>query len=301
MVLCSNSMAFDLRNLHHFIAVADLGSFTLAADARALSQPALSRAIRLLEDDLGTRLFDRDGREVSLTPAGVRLLPIARRLVREAELGLDDMQAFIHGSRGRVVVAALPSLAATLLPDALVAFKDAHPDIDVQVLDSLAGDVIAAVRDGHADIGLTIRPAEPSDLQFSHLMDDPFCLVRHRSGDPAQDSASWADLASSPFIAMTKNTSVRETTDRAFAEAGQAPRPLFECRHVATVGALVAKGLGQTALPALTLSHLASDALAWAPLVSPTVWRDIGLVSRPDRVSRQARHFADLIMSQRAT
>ena len=294
-------MTFELRNLQHFIAVADLASFTLAAEARALSQPALSRAIRLLEDDLGARLFDREGRDVSLTPAGVRLLPIARRLVREAELGLVDMQAFIQGSRGRVVVAALPSLAATLLPEALLAFREAHPDIEVQVLDSLAGDVVSAVQEGHADIGLTIRPAEPSDLQFRHLMDDPFCLVRRRTDAPKHDSASWAELAAAPFIAMTKNTSVRETTDRAFAEAGQAPHPLFECRHVATVGALVAKGLGQTALPALTLSHLASNDLAWSPLVSPTVWRDIGLVSRPDRVSRQASHFADLIMSQRAT
>ncbi|WEK41454.1 MAG: LysR family transcriptional regulator [Candidatus Brevundimonas colombiensis] len=294
-------MTFDLRNLQHFIAVADNGSFTGAADARALSQPALSRAIRLLEEDLNARLFDREGREINLTPAGLRLLPIARRLVREAELGLHDMQAFIQGSRGRVVVAALPSLAATLLPDALAAFRDAHPDIDVQVLDRLAGEVIAAVNEGHADVGLTIRPTDPSELRFNHLLDDPFCLVRSQDGEPVPESVSWAELASAPFIAMAKNTSVRETTDRAFAEAGKAPRPLFECSHVATVGALVAKGFGETALPALTLSHLASDRLAWAPLVLPMVCRDIGLVTRPDRVSTQARQFADLIMSQRAT
>lgn len=294
-------MTFNLRDLQHFIAVAEMASFTQAAESRALSQPALSRAIRNLEDRLDTRLFDREGREVALTPVGARLLPIAKRLIREAELGLEDVQAFVKGARGKIVVAALPSVAATILPHALAAFQAIWPDVDIQIVDDLAEGVIDAVQDGRADIGLTIRPSLPSKLHFETLMQDPFCSVRRRCGGDIVEDDVWSDLAGTPFIAMTHGSSVREATDRAFAQAGVTPKPLFECRHLATVGALVSQGLGKTALPALALRHLRRDNLDWCPLQSPTVMREIGLVVRTDRISAHSGHLAPFLVSAAMT
>lgn len=277
-------MPLNLRDLQHFLAIADTGSFTEAGAQRALSQPALSRAIRQLEDRLGDRLFLRDGRGTRLSPAGERLLPIANRLVREAELGLEDVSAFIRGTRGRLSLAALPSLAATLLPGPLAAFQAEYPDIDVKILDGLAMNVETAVLEGRADLGLTIRPLPNVDLDYEELQADLFGAVcASDCADGVFDT--WADLARRPFIAMALRSSVRQATDQAFLQAGASVRPLYECGHLATVGALVARGLGVTALPQLTLPLLPEPDLRWTPLDRPMIKRSVGFVTRPDRRS----------------
>ncbi|GAA0211047.1 DNA-binding transcriptional LysR family regulator [Brevundimonas nasdae] len=277
-------MPLNLRDLQHFLAIAETGSFTEAGARRALSQPALSRAIRQLEDRLGDRLFDRDGRGARLSPAGARLMPIAVRLVREAELGLEDVSAFIRGSRGRLCVAALPSLAATLLPGPLAAFQAEYPDIDIKILDGLAMNVETAVLEGHADLGLTIRPLPNIDLSYQELQEDLFGAVR-ANDRPDLDVRSWADITKTPFIAMALRSSVRQATDQAFLQAGVSVRPLYECGHLATVGALVGRGLGVTALPKLTLRLLPEPDFLWTPLDAPTTKRSVGFVTRPDRRS----------------
>lgn len=289
-------MPLNLRDLQHFLAIAETGSFTEAGARRALSQPALSRAIRQLEDRLGDRLFERDGRGARLSPAGERLMPIAARLVREAELGLEDVSAFIKGSRGRLCVAALPSLAATLLPGPLAAFQAEYPDIDVKILDGLAMNVETAVLEGRADLGLTIRPLPDVDLAYQELQEDLFGAVRANTLPELDVIDTWADIAQAPFIAMALRSSVRQATDQAFLQAGVFVRPLYECGHLATVGALVGRGLGVTALPQLTLRLLPEPDLRWTPLDAPVTKRSVGFVTRPDRraptVDAMIRHLA---------
>lgn len=289
-------MPLNLRDLQHFLAIAETGSFTEAGTRRALSQPALSRAIRQLEDRLGDRLFERDGRGARLSPAGERLMPIATRLVREAELGLEDVSAFIKGSRGRLCIAALPSLAATLLPGPLAAFQAGYPDIDVKILDGLAMNVETAVLEGRADLGLTIRPLPDVDLAYQELQEDLFGAVRAIDRQSPDVIDTWAGMAQVPFIAMALRSSVRQATDQAFLQAGVSVRPLYECGHLATVGALVGRGLGVTALPQLTLRLLPEPNIEWTPLGAPVTKRSVGFVTRLDRrspaVEALIRHLA---------
>lgn len=269
------------QQLLAFLRVAETLSFGEAAGQLGLSQPALSRTIKTIEDTVGARLFDRDTRNVALTPAGRELEPIARRIVREFETGFSDLGRFVTGRRGRVVVAALPSMAAVLLPGSIARFRAERPEVEFEIVDAISGSVLDAVAEGRAEIGLTARPTPGRNLVYEPLLSDDFGLVV-RSDDPLAERPynSWQVFADRPFIAMSAGSSVRAITDSAFLECGLAIAPLFSCGFLATARALVHQGLGVTALPGLTVPLMAESGLVWRPLVDPVRRRSLGFVRR---------------------
>lgn len=107
--------SLTLKQMAALVAIAEQGNFSAAADHLHVSQPALSRTVRLAEEGLGTRIFDRDTRSVSLTPEGEELLPIARRILGEFNDSMGELFQFMEGKRGRVRVSAVPSVAQSLL------------------------------------------------------------------------------------------------------------------------------------------------------------------------------------------
>lgn len=269
------------QHLAAFIAVAERRSFSEAAEQLGMSQPALSRTIRQMEEMLGARLFDRDTRNVALAPAGRELLPIAARIVREFDAGFSDLARFVSGQRGRITIATLPSMAAVLLPGAIARFRQTRPDVDFQILDALSGTVQDAVLRGEAEIGLTARPPPDRDLTFHPLLSDEFGVVCRRDDALARlERATWDVFTGRPFIAMSAGSSVRTITDAAFLQIGLAVAPLFECAFLATARALVNAGLGITALPGLTVPLMAETGLVWRPLVEPSFRRSLGVVRR---------------------
>lgn len=283
-----------------FQAVAETGSFSAAARRLGLSQPALSRTVRLLEEALGARLFDRDTRNVALTPVGAELRPIAERLGAEFGGAYGELARFVAGGRGRVTVAALPSIAAVLLPAAIAALAADRPDVEVLIADGLSGPVLDAVRDGRAEIGLTVQPPPSAQLDYRPLLSDAFGLVC-RDDDPlaARDGPAWSVFAQRPFVAMAPASSVRLMTDAVFLQAGLAVTPLFQCAFLGTAGRLVAAGLGITALPRLTLPLAAPPGLAWRPLARPATRRQMGIVTRANRsLSPAAAVLLDLIVAE---
>ncbi len=285
------------QQLACFLAVAEHESFSDAARHLALSQPALSRTIRLVEEALGARLFDRDTRNVVLTPVGRELRPVAERLTAEFRSAFDELGRFVAGRGGRVTVAALPSLAAVFLPGAIAAFRVSHPEVQVLIDDRLSGSVLDAVLTGQSDIGLTVEPPRSGGLTCTLLTADRFALVC-RADDPlaARPSLPWSVFAERRFIAMARSSSVRAMTDAAFLQAGLAIPMLYECTALGTTGHLVAAGLGITALPRLTLPLTAAPGLVWRPLVQPTIRRHLGVVTRAGRsLSPAAEVFCRLL------
>jgi DNA-binding transcriptional LysR family regulator len=269
------------QQLAAFLRVAETESFSLAAERMSVSQPALSRTIRMIEDTLGARLFDRDTRNVALTPAGQELRPIAQRIVREFDNSFSELSRFVTGRRGRVGIATLPSMAAVLLPGAIARFLETRPDVDFQIIDGHSGLVESAVADGLVEIGLTARPTADQHLTYHPLLSDEFGLVC-RKDDPltSTESVSWDVFANRRFVAMSSGSSVRAITDAAFLQHGMAVAPLFECGFLATARALVHARLGITALPGLTVPLMAETGLVWRPLVE-TYRRSLGVVRRP--------------------
>ena len=286
------------RQLQCFLRVAELQSFSLAAQDLAVSQPALSRTIKHVEAEIGARLFDRTTRTVTLTPAGIELRSVASRLVAEFEGAFGELALFVAGRRGRVIVAALPSVAAVLLPPAIVGFQAAFPEVDVSIQDGLSGSVLDAVREGRADLGITVGPSSSDTLAYTPLLSDEFGLVcRQDSPLAAKAAVPWAIFSEHRFISMSPASSVRQTTDAAFQQAGVAVQPLYGCSFLGTAGHLVAAGLGITALPLLTMPLIAPQPLCWRRLERPTMSRQIGVVTRRGRsLAPAARHFLAILI-----
>ena len=273
----------SLSSLRLFTLVAYKRSFSEAGRTANVSQPALSRTIRSLEEQLGTRLFDRDSRNVRLTSAGEALLPIVERLTADFDHAFLELAQSFRGERGRVVVGALPSVAAGTLPHAIATFRTSHPQVEIVLRDHLSGTLYQQMQDRQVDLAIT-TPPEEGDFIFSPLMKDALVMVVAAGStlDTPED-ARWTMFAQHPFIAMAPRSSVRELTDLAMATAGVSVRGLYDCTQLATVRALIEAGLGITALPESTLGMLQRGRIASRPLVEPRIERAIGLAHPRNR------------------
>ena len=289
------------RQLRAFLALAEQRNFTRAAQICHLSQPAFSALIRGLEDSLGTRLFDRDTRRVLLTPEGRRFEASAGRLMEDMSGALQDLADHVELRKGRVRVAALPSLAAGWLPGVFAEFMQSWPGVRIDLSDVLSDDCIAQVRAGQADFALAASgagSAAQSDLRSRRLCSDRFHLVCRSDHALANEPRITAKkLAPWPFIQMARNSSVRQALDAAL-------RPLrlntvFEVEHLATVTGLVEAGLGISVVPALTLFQFKRESLVTRPISLPSLTRTVHLVQRREgglSVAAQALH--DLVVAR---
>jgi LysR family carnitine catabolism transcriptional activator len=274
-------MNVSLANLQVFLQIAELGSFTAAARALDLSQPALSRTVRGMERRIGTRLFDRDTRKLTLTPAGSELRSAALRIIAEVEGSLSDFDDFLECRRGRITIAILPSVATALFPRAIKRFRALHPEVLIHVRDDSQNPVLDDVARGRADFAVTMEPSSKEEFQFIPLLVDELVLVA-ASNFRAQlgSRVTWKIFETQPFIAMSRTSSIRSMTDAAFRSIGLEVPPQHECGHPATAISLAAAGLGLAALPRLTLPGPPSSALTIRALASPKAARKIGIVTR---------------------
>lgn len=274
------------------LALIRAGSFRTASEEMRQSPSAMSRQISALEDRLGARLFDRDTRNVVPTASGLAFARVAERMVNTAEDVMAEFEAHVSARHGTLTIAGLPSVTAGLLPKLLRSFSAEHPDIDLRIIDALSGSVLDAVEAGVADIGFTAGTVSArSKLAFQPLMDDEFVAIGTADGPLNEPRGyGWAELVRMPFIAMAQGTSVRELIDGACMRIGHTLAPRFEVAHLATAGALVAEGLGITALPTLTLPVLRTERLIQRPIPDFGARRRIGLVRRSGRSLSPAAH-----------
>lgn len=286
----------DIADYQALLTLFRAGSFRAAADELGLSPSAMSRQISAIEEKLNTRLFDRDTRNVTPTLSGQVLARIAERMLNTAQDGLAEFEAHLSARNGHLTIAGLPSVTAGLLPGLLKSFTTDYPDVDLRIMDALSGSVLDAVEAGVADIGFTAGTVSArSRLSFQPLMDDTFVAIGAPDGPLAEDRPyRWSEVIAMPFIAMAQGTSVRELLDAACLRIGMSLTPRFQVSHLATAGALVAEGLGITALPSLTLPVLRTETLVLRDISDFGARRRIGLVRRSGRsLSPASQAFLD--------
>ena len=278
-------MNINLRQLRAFVSIGRLGSFTKAAEALHATQPALSAQIRDLEEALGVKLFDRNTRSVSLTQAGEDLMPSVDTVLSDLTSVVTRARDVARRNTGRVTVAALPSLAATLMPRVIARMRDEHPGIVVVIKDALAERAVALLRADEADLALASAPPPDRELSFTPLFADRMVAVL----PPAHPLASTktmrlADLLDTPLVLMDRDSSVRRIVDGACASIGRLAAPAYEAAFMATAIGLVRAGLGATLLPSSASELLAAGDLVVRDLAAPRIERELGVV-RPRRRS----------------
>jgi DNA-binding transcriptional LysR family regulator len=286
-------MNITLRQLQAFCTVARLGSFTKAASALHTTQPALSVQIGQLEGSLGLRLFDRTTRAVAITSVGRELLPKAERTLAELASLVDSAAGLGTKNVGRVVVASLPSVASSLLPEAIARFGEEFPGVQVMLKDALGVEVTDLVRNDQVDFGITGETATDAGLEFTVLGADEMVAVT-LPGHPleAMKRITLESLTEYPLILMSRNSSVRRLVDDAFAEKGRLANPVQEPAYMATAIAMVRAGLGVALLPSSASELRAASDLKSHHIASRGMSRPIGiLMKKGQTLSPAAEEF----------
>lgn len=264
-----------LQQLRYFVLVADLKSYHAAADRAARTQPAISLAIRELEDRLGQALFER-GNKTELTPYGRACLPKARALLEHYTRAVEEMAMAAESRIGRVSIACVPSFASRMLPAILSRFSGAHPEIHITVEDDTAEHVRQRVLEGRVDFGVASLGQAESNLDFEPLMTDAMGLVCRRDHvlANADRALCWSDLAGETLITNGTCRLLDGTSAQQVMEQAQ-----FAVSNIISLKAILRAGLGITALPQLAVSPTEPD-LVFVSLDKPRVEREIGLVTR---------------------
>jgi len=289
-----------LKQIRAFLAVAQSLSFAVACERLHLSQSALSLTIKALEEGLGGRLFSRNTRNVALTPEGESLLPLARRLVADWDNAEDEMRQRFTLQRGRVTLAAMPSFAGNLLPPILKTFRARFPNVNVTVNDVINEQVLEMVRDRHVELGVAFEPMQGSSLAFTPLYLDRFVAVVPLDSPLAQrDEIQWETLLEQPFITLQRPSTVRVMLEEHLQARGRKLPVEFESHQLATVGRMVASGLGVSAVPALCVGQMHELGARCITLSDPVIERAIGVLTKPGyELSAAAQALFDTFKDQ---
>lgn len=292
-------MNLSSRDLRAVVALIEERNFTRAAERVHLSQPAFSALIHGVEQSLGARLFDRTTRNVTLTPEGRLFEVSARRVLADFDAMVSDFQDHAQRRRGRVAVAALPSIAAGWLPSVLAEFRQSYPGIELALRDALAEDCKTLLRGRQVELALTTLSELDTDLQAEALVADEFHLVCPKKHPLAKkETVAVTDLVAYPFVHLSRNTSVRQHLEAAFHPA--AMQTVLEVEHLATVAGLVDAGLGITVVPELTLFHFRRPGLAIRKLRLKGLKRQLHLVRRRNEpLSAAAQGLHDLVLRRK--
>jgi DNA-binding transcriptional LysR family regulator len=273
------------RDLDIFLVLAETGSFRRTATQVHLSQSAVSGVVARLEESLGTRLFDRTTRSVNLTAAGQVFVEQAKLLKAQTEEAVQRVQHITQIQSGKVSMAALPSLSATVVPRVMARYAAQYPDIALQLHDTLSGPAFDLVRAGTVDFALTAANPDYPDLDYTPLSADGFVLLiplNHRLAK-GKTPLNWLQVAELTHISMPLPASVRQYANAALIEHRIAFQPRYEVEHIATIHAMVKAGLGVAALPELAAAFVHQDGVVIRRLTGPDIQRPIGVVTRRSR------------------
>ncbi|SHI20923.1 LysR family transcriptional regulator [Pollutimonas bauzanensis] len=292
-------MTITLKQLEAFVAVAQTGSFSAAAQIVHVSQPALTSMIQKLERQLGLTLFDRDSRGSTVTTAGRELFPAIQRILVE----LNETVASVINSTtprgGTVSIACIPSIAASFMPPLIASFERVHPQIRIVMKDAMTENrgIIDMLRSGQIDYGIASPSQESSDLQFRLLFEDELvALVAHAAAASKDHSITWSQLAAHPLIGMSYESYVRQMVDKAFAQIGVSKRPYTQVSLITTAVGMVKAGLGVTVLPSTAARVCNLEGIHLLSLTEPAMRRRMGFIYRSmTSLSPAAKHFMNFV------
>ncbi|GHB59993.1 LysR family transcriptional regulator [Streptomyces cirratus] len=291
----------QFQQLLYFVAVAETRHFTRAAERVHVAQPSLSQQIRALERELGAELFSRARGNIALTDAGEALLPLARRILADADTARLEVQELAQLRRGRVRLGATPSVCTGLLPDVLRAFHSAHPGIELLIEESGSLDLVRELARGVLDLALIALPLPPSApaLTTVELLTEDLVVVSSadRPAPGGGGPLTIAALRDEPMVMFRHGYDLRDLTVAACRAAGFEPVFTVEGGEMDAVLGFVRAGLGIAVVPAMVVEH-GGPGLRATPLAGSPLRRTIALAHRTDVAPpRAARELKRMLLS----
>jgi DNA-binding transcriptional LysR family regulator len=284
-----------INELVWFMRVAETGNVTQTSEELHISQPTLTRALQRLEEELGTDLFQRRKKRLSLNESGEILFPHAARAVSEIQAAGDRIMALQNPAGGTVSLTYVTSFGSWLVPQLLSGYHSDLPDVRVALRGCAADDVLASVRSGEADAGITSpRPADAA-LEWIPLASESLGLAVPTSDPLArQETVAASDLKSVSFVALRREFGLRQITDAYLNSNGVVPKIVQEATEVSTLWGLVQSGVGAALLP----RRQTIAGVTVIPFSGGDAQRLAGLVIDPKRrLSPAADRFVSFVRS----
>jgi len=277
----------DMNTLSAFLAVAESGSFSLAAEQLHLTQPAVSKRVAALEEELNTRLFDRIGRRISLTEAGRQLLPRARHL----QLEMADIRRHISNltgaASGTLTMGTSHHIGLRRLPSVLKTYSRRYPEVSLDIRFMGSETVCSAVEHGTLELGIITLPTHtPDNLTLELIWQDPLHFVVGQEHPLARKTdVQLPELLSYPAVLTTRDTYTRQILDKALKPFGLAPRVGMATNYLETLKMMVTIGLGWGLLPGTMLERNELKVLTFKQL---QLTRSLGIVTHKSRTLSNA-------------
>lgn len=297
-------MTVELRHLRQFVAVAEDGHITHAAERLGMQQPPLSQRIKAIETELGVQLFRRKARGVELTEAGRVFLDRARAMIEQYDGAFEATRSAARGEQGRLCVGVMPTAPFhPFVPFVIRAFRAAYPQVSLTLDECLRKEALERLRDDQMDVAFLRADIDDSpNLQVNPLLTEPMVVAlpsdhamarRERRGAPV----ALKDLAGETFIIYARQLgpAFYEATMAACLKAGFSPRLGQEAPRIMSALSLVAVGLGITLVPAC-MQRLTMDGVTYRPLMGASQPKAVlNLASRRGDSSPVVRNFVNLV------
>jgi DNA-binding transcriptional LysR family regulator len=282
-------MGMDVRQLEMFRAVAEEGGFTRAAQRLHVSQSAVSRQVKLLEDELGATLLHRSGKGVTVTGQGELLLKAANRIHRDLQDVAWEISETQKLQRGLLSLGGGMTVCMYVLPRLLKKFRTLYKDVELRVTSGTSEAILRLVRNHQVDLGLLTLPVVASDLEVHPVLKEEMVVVtaprhplaRERAVDPRS-------LGRHPFILFERGSNTRKMLDEFFLEQEIPADVTMETENVEIIKAMVASGLGISIIPYAAIARdMRAGRFAWTRVRGQRLYREAGWVYlRSDHVPR---------------
>ena len=279
----------DLRQLEMFQAIVETGSFTRAGERLFVSQSAISRQIKLLEEELGDQLFKRIHRRIHLTPTGAIVLQYSQRIFNEVRLLNSEIADLTHLQRGSLHLAGGMSVCTYLFPALLKEYKSQFPNIEIRIATGMTEEILRMLRSNEVDLSLLSLPFDDPDLEVIPALSEEMVLVMDENHPlAAKPQIAFSDLPPYTFIHFERGSNTRKVVDRIFWEERVQFRNTMELQNVEITKPLVARGLGISVIPyPAVASTPAGRGLVYRRIAGRKIYRELGWVYlKSDYMSR---------------
>ena len=278
----------EMHQLRYFIAVADEGSFSRAAQKVHVAQPSLSQQIQKLEAELGQPLFDRLPRAVLLTETGKRFREFAQQIlanVADAQRCVDECKG---RAVGRLVIGAIPTIAPYLLPRLLRQFQSKHPKVTVEVVEDVTESLERRMDDGEVDLGL-VSTVESRDLSSESLGEEALLVAvptGHRLAK--KERVTWRDLKQERFLALHRAHCLSRQVQELCSGGGLHPELAARGAQLITIVRMVRAGLGLSLVPQMMADDECNTGCRFLRFDTPEPTRQLNIIRSPQRFQSKA-------------
>lgn len=285
----------ELRQLEYFVATCEELHFTRASVKLGITQPSLSHQIKALEDELGVPLFDRIGKKIAITEAGMILYGKSKLIFGNLASAKEQIGELGQIERGTLAIGALPGELNQLVSSLLLEFHRAYPKVRIKLYG--VEDVVERVLNNEVDLAITILPIENDRIGIIPLYEEKFYFVATAKHPYAgRSSINFEEIMDVPIVMFPETHRCRQLVDMTCSRAGLSFQPLIETTTIESLFGLVRSGAGGTVLSKTLFEMYNYDDLLPIPIENPTLCREVGIVYLRDKyMGKAVQGFIDLL------